>query len=194
MPTYYIRLGESQERDALVSNLIGTLEKLYGIVVHDAIEVVLEVDDPAGDLIRSLAKDVIPNRPTFSELVANTGERSQERAVYELEGKEVFFPHPDTSVGVVAVAPGTEVQLNSGMVVKAPTTNTGTVYVGEPAQEEELSAVEKAISKVSDKKRKCPRCGKTYTPASNRQMFCSKQCRIMAQAGQGNGANDGVKP
>jgi hypothetical protein len=70
MPTYYIQYSENAEERAVLSNLIASLEKMLSIVVFDAIGIVLPVGDPAGELIRSLARDVIPERMSFAEVTS----------------------------------------------------------------------------------------------------------------------------
>lgn len=72
MPIYYIRLPEDGEKKALISNLVGTLEKLNSIEVFDAIGVVLAPGAADGDLMSSLARDVIPERIDMTPKVGDT--------------------------------------------------------------------------------------------------------------------------
>lgn len=92
MPTYYIRLPEDAEKKALISNLVGTLEKLNGIVVFDAIGVVLPLGAPEAELMRSLARDVIPEKPSFGQLTGGGIVSRDEVLRIEREGDEVFIP------------------------------------------------------------------------------------------------------
>ena len=152
MPTYYIGLDGDNENKTLISNLIGTLEKLNGIVVFDAIGVVLEPGSPEAELMRSLARDVIPERVTFSELIKPT-----EEAVSP-EARLIIGPDPRTGDLVLP-------------------------HLDAKVADDHISLESDGRSSNGDaKKRKCLRCGDNFTPASNRQLYCSKHCRIAAQA------------
>jgi len=82
-------------------NLISSLEKMFSIVMFDAIGVVLEVGDPAGELIRSLARDVIPERVAFGELIRGTLEETTvpvpDEPLPEFETNTVSGPVINTS-------------------------------------------------------------------------------------------------
>lgn len=99
MPTYYIRYPENSEERAVLSNLIGSLEKMLGITTFDAIGVVLPVGDAASELMRSLARDVIPERATFNALVSAGGVLPDEVRAMEAEAVETFVEAPEASGG-----------------------------------------------------------------------------------------------
>src|SRR3990167_56116 len=192
MPTYYIRYPEDPEKKTLISNLIGTLEKLNGIVVFDAIGVVLQVGDAESELIRSLARDVIPERPAFADLIK---EVLDECGVLLPDG-----PLPEISETVVA---GMAQAIERGF---AAPLDYGSIPEGEagklPADELAVfgmapkPSVSSGYQRVTKKERKCPQCGRSYLPQSNRQTYCSKTCRINASAlaSSKNGSHNAPPP
>lgn len=82
MPTFIIRYPEDQERKALISNLIGTLEKLNSLVVYDAICVVVQPGDPELELLKSLASGQVESlqvqAPAAPEFEADAVSKSAE--------------------------------------------------------------------------------------------------------------------
>lgn len=208
MPTYILELPEEGETKALLINLVGTLEKLSGIVVFDAIGVVLPVGDPAAELLRSLARDVIPERPAFAELVCVPAPEADHPLADEmvLEGNGEGVALPEISYPVVArmanaIEQGFK-ESTDAVLAEAPgwpykSGNRGDIeivvdYDGINTAIAKSMRAEPPSGKVTKKERKCPQCGRMYLPQGNRQTYCSKTCRIKASAsGNGSGVKQG---